>query len=622
MSFIRAIYIVCRYPMLIWIPIFLDILAIFLVSLGAYYGFTIFFNVTFNFGNPSSLWQATGAIPIGMPQLSDLKIPYTLFDVTDVNFPISIAFTILFLILRSFCLGSYLGGIQSTLRHERYSWIATGKYYFIRMITVSIVQILFLFLILLIMSIVGPFSFLLLLLYLRYALTPYLIVLDDSSFTEAFSDAPKRLKKQFSFLFGFAVLFMILTLALTAIVIMLPLETLRYSIIIIIYPILGTAAIMVVMDKISNQRYFTILSEESVQNPSIIHTTFSYLFLFIISLFGAFSVTGVHLYYLDISKKETIKGISYNFNNYYDSSDRNYTTYQWNNSQRSYIQLSLPNMKKKYDTIYGTGTVKLALPKVYGQRNFSYDWNQNIKDVRFFYRLHPSSINDTTYYTTENGGYASFLSFSRDAGLLSDVEMIVSGNGKNIFLYQHPKHNEQDSFSFMADTISPPQIDETGTYLIPSHPVGGGAPDTYYWFTDKITSTAILDMLHAKNRFRSVEEASAEVQLASALFEGDIDFITRIEQYLKQIEVQTNILDWLSSTGKILLEEQYKNMDADSLFQCLNAAQSVPVITNTTVSQDGNTVYKDFPVLLPHTSVKIQYVRDENGTLKQLNIIE
>ncbi|HIW34101.1 MAG TPA: hypothetical protein IAA29_15065 [Candidatus Paenibacillus intestinavium] len=123
------------------------------VGIGIYAGFSVYpftqgveANPTTTFGSitqTTTTTQFSATLPLYMPQLSTLKIPYTLLQPMKQEWGIITIFvSAALLVLQSFVRGMYLGGIKElVLRHKPVSLLECGRKYFRDMLAFSVIQV-------------------------------------------------------------------------------------------------------------------------------------------------------------------------------------------------------------------------------------------------------------------------------------------------------------------------------------------------------------------------------------------------------------------------------------------------------------------------------------------------
>ncbi|MEH7224806.1 hypothetical protein V7112_13435 [Bacillus sp. JJ1566] len=237
MNISKGFYHTIYYPRLIIIPLIVNVILTFTGVLGVYIGFTIFGFHIIHF-----------PIPYGIPLLDAFQGPTTNWLLTSIA-------TIVILLLKSYALSMYLGSMKCFLEgpDNTYSILKIAPYYFERMVLFSIIEFLISGVLFIFLTMFWPLALLAMLIVLFYSLTPYIIVLKDTSVMDAIAKSPKLLIKNFRTLFFISLIYLILTILITK----LPFsdEKIAYYIVALLFSFMGTIMIFAVMNCLHKSIY-------------------------------------------------------------------------------------------------------------------------------------------------------------------------------------------------------------------------------------------------------------------------------------------------------------------------------------------------------------------------------
>lgn len=235
MNISKGLYHTIYHPRLVIIPLIVNVIQTFIGFLGIYFGFTVFsfyhFDTQFSYG-----------IPLVNTEILPIYGPYT------NNWLLTSIATIVILLIKSYALSMYLGSMKCFLEgpDNTYSILKIAPYYFKRMIQFSIIEFLISGLLFLLTHTFWPIEIIVILVVLLFSLTPYIIVLEDTSVMDAISKSPKLLLKKL----GTLVLIVLVSLILTILLTQLPFANLKveYYIVSLLYSMIGTTMIFAVMN--------------------------------------------------------------------------------------------------------------------------------------------------------------------------------------------------------------------------------------------------------------------------------------------------------------------------------------------------------------------------------------
>lgn len=252
MNISKGLYHTIYHPRLVIIPLIVNVIQTFIGALGIYFGFTTFsfyhFDTQFPYG-----------IPLVNNEILSIYGPYT------NNWLLTSIATLVILLIKSYALSMYLGSMKCFLEgpDNTYSILKIAPYYFKRMILFSIIELLFSSLIFLLTHIFWPLAIIVILVVLLFSLTPYIVVLEDSSVMDAITKSPKLLLRNFGSLLWIALVSLILIILLTRFPIANP--KVEYYIVSLLYSFIGTTMIYAVMNCLYKSIYKFSLPSKKVK---------------------------------------------------------------------------------------------------------------------------------------------------------------------------------------------------------------------------------------------------------------------------------------------------------------------------------------------------------------------
>ncbi len=275
MNISKGIYHTIYHPRLVIIPLIVHVIQTFIGVLGIYFGFTVFSIDT----------QFPYAIPVLNNEILSIYRPYT------NNWLLTSIATIIMLLIKSYALSMYLGAMKSFLEgpDNTYSILKIAPYYFKRMIQFSILELLFSSLIFQLTHTFCPLAIIAIFVVLLFSLTPYIVVLEDTTVGDAIAKSPKRLLKNVGALLWIALVSMILTILLTG----LPFANIKveYYIVSLLYSFIGTTMIFAVMNCLYKSIYKFSLPSKKVKKSKKYFPPL-WIAALLLPLFGALLVNG------------------------------------------------------------------------------------------------------------------------------------------------------------------------------------------------------------------------------------------------------------------------------------------------------------------------------------------
>lgn len=591
-----------------------------LIGIGVYWGFSVYpywmparqaaEGITFNM-----------TIPLWMPSIQDLRTPLTFLQSESENgIPLTIVFSLLAAVVISFVRGMYLGGMNGLVSYKSVSLWNCGRYYFKRMLGWTIISALATGIATLITAVLGPLGFAFMLILFFYSLTPYLIVLHNIGLWEALSRAPSIFRRYFRRLFSLALSAALLTLCISFFN-GVP-KPYNYFIVMLIYSMAGSALIRELMNRLAYlmKRDLAWLSQVPVPlaGESRLGKTGSYLLLFVLPLLGIAFASGFHLQALDWKSKQDWHGIAYGtgISEALRVSNQQYTSYFW--EQRTYdLELSIPDLSDGHRPaeIRGFGHIRWNVNKDVITRISSNTTQHRIEPAlvedTFYYRLKRVQSDDGTYYYSSREGAIGTLAVYRKQHEPLSAVMTVSGDGRNVFLLQHPaRFDPWQAYLVSAD----------GAFLIPKSSQINPTDFKYHWFSRDLQKEDIFRFLQDKNTQNFYDRKErAFALLAAALQEADGNMVTRLLDAMRANEVNVIAPAWDAAQWTAKLRELYSGADIAGMLPYLTkAGETTGHAAEQLSEQDGITKYR-IRVTFPDGTAVIAYT-ENNRDLKELTV--
>lgn len=565
------------YTRLVVLVIALEVLVTIVVGLGVYYGFSVFpysQSAFTTLGSAEQTVMFSATLPLYMPSLTDIKIPYTFLQAGGQSWGITTFLMSAALVgLQSFVRGMYLGGLKGWIQHRKIvSLFASGRKYFKSMIAWSILQLVFSALMVFLAAMFIPLGLILMIIILFYMLTPYLIVLQDISFQDALAKAPRMLRRHFRALLPLGLLAMLCTLVISQFRSLIP--PWGYAIPLLVYVCMGTLLIGALMMRLAGKLALddvqtSELAAGEVRSRRIVNAVIVLLVPILVWV-GTVSATGRHLSVFDLGNKKLIEGVSFNsnFSDVFDASNQSYTAYEWQNSdfQLAIEHSDLSNGQKPKE-LRGiadiTWQVDEEIRTTYGNTTNIY-----VKPIthksRLMYRLIRETAEDGSYYYSSMNGAASILPGGERPRDPLSIQMLVSGDGSQVFVLQYPTRFDISQVFHVSDN---------GRYLI----LGTSRmnPDDFhtYWFTAEQTSENVFELLAAKNKKNYLSTLNrAYLALACAMQEGDGRMIVEILEMMRRAGVEVMAPDWDEIMWTESMQGRYKGASWQTALEYITKA--------------------------------------------------
>ncbi|WP_127584188.1 hypothetical protein [Paenibacillus koleovorans] len=420
------------YLRLVVLVLAFEVLVTVAVGIGIYQGFAIF---PYSLANPvEAVTQTnsfTAVIPMYLPELPDLKIPFTSLKTNSQHGgPLSIFVSTVILIVQAFVRGMYLGGIHGWLQGKLpLSLIVEGRRYFYRMFGWSFLQAILGGLLLVLAMTAIPLGILILLILLLFSLAPYLVVIRNYSLGYALGKAPGMLGRRFFALLPIAVVALLGTLFI-GLFRALP-APYGYAVPLLSYAFVGTGLIALVMKSLSSKP--TAAETETrtvvVQNPQLeapkprsprkLTLLLPLALIPLLTAAAFWAASGSYLRLLDWGTKEQLAGISYkpSLSDVYYASQGRYATYEWLEGDFR-IAIDLPDLSndKKPRELNGVAEItwlvdeeEVSETRTPGRITNRVDVVPLTRTSHVMYRLVQTRGPDGSLYYTSAGGAANLL---------------------------------------------------------------------------------------------------------------------------------------------------------------------------------------------------------------------
>ncbi|NOV01289.1 hypothetical protein [Paenibacillus planticolens] len=618
------------YTRLIVLVMVFEVLITTVVGLGIYFGFSVF-------PYSQSLVTTTGAsvqtagfnatIPLYMPSLADLKIPYTYLQAGAPAWGIA-AFLVsaAVMVVQSFVRGMYLGGLKGwVLNRKAVPLIACGRRYFGDMVAWSLFQSVLGAVIVFLAAAFFPVGLILMVALMFYSLTPYLIVLQNITFSDALAKAPRMFRRYFGTLLPLALFAMLCTLIVSLFRSLPP--PLGYAVPLIAYASIGTLLISELMRRLAVK--LKLDGEQTPDQPFGEAREYKMVNAIIVALVpllvvaGIFAASGKHLSAFEFGSKKQLNGISYltNFSDVFYASKQNYTAYEWQTSDYS-IAIRLPDLsgEKKPDELHGiadiTWQVNEDIRTVNGHST-QIDVKPIMHKSRLMYRLVLETAANGSFYYSSIRGSASILPGNERPREPFSIQMMVSGDGSQIFAMQYPAR---------FDIAQVFRVSDDGRYLIPGTSRTNPMDFHTYWFTAEQNTENLLELLAAKNKTNYVPTTDrAYLALACAMQEGDGRMVANLLETMRQAGVNVKAPDWDELTWSNNLHDKYKGASLQKTLELLTKAgiQGGYEAKELSDKSDEKVGVYRFEVPFPEGMLPITFSESKvDGKLMSLNVID
>jgi len=537
------------YWRLIVLVLALEVFTTAVTGLGILFGFSVVteFSATFHSGNANTQeFGVNATLPFYMPTLSDLKIPYTLFETGTQEWGwASFLVLALFVLLQSFVRGMYLGGLKGWIEEGKaVPLIPCGRKFFRGMLAWTLFGWVLAGVAFFLAVIFIPLGVILIFAVLLFALGPYIMVLQDISFSESLAKAPRLFFRYFRTLFPLALLAMLCTF-LIGLAKFLP-PPWGYAVPLVIYAAVGTLLIAELMRRLAGR-----LREDREPGPELpfreaeIKPVSKYVTVALVPLLaglGAVMASGWHLAAFDAGGKKELEGVSY----FYKSpgliyfADRSYTAYEWRTGDYR-IRIRLPDLSgaEKPRVLRGVADIVWDVDeevRTVSGLTTHVNVEPHLRKSRLAFRLVRETAEDGSVYYSSMNGAAAILPGQENPRKPLRAEMMVSGDGKHVFVLQYtPDQNVSQVFRVSRD----------GRFLIPAASSINPLDVRAYWFAAESNTQEVFALLAAKNlESHWLTLNQPEVILTAAMQEADGQAVANLLEYMRQNDIRVEAPDW------------------------------------------------------------------------------
>lgn len=600
------------------------------VGFGVYFGFTVFpFSPAglLSAGDPvAGQYQMTITVPIAMPGLSDVKIPYTYLDEgTPIWGVVTFIVSAVMLMVQSFVRGMYLGGLRNwSERGSIEKLLGYGRKYFGRMLSWSVFQILYAVVMLFFTLTFFPLGIVLFIILLFYSLTPYLVVLHDIPFGVALAKAPRMFQACFKILFPLALIAMLST-SFISLLKQLP-PSFGYAVPLLAYTTIGTALIYELMKLLSirlpqlGEKLATVSLVKSEKNPA--RSFMFVLLLFVLTACGTLAASGYQFGILTWGESKSRDGIAYyaNYSDVFYRSGQSYNSYEWDPDDEYRIELRLPDLsgEVKPEFIRGVATITWQMEDKVRYRHGNTTntvIEPFIKESKLLYRLARETAADGSIYYSSERGSVSILPGGKQLYKPLSAEMMVSGDGSNVFVLQYPTEFE----------VSPVfRITDNGQYLAIGTSRMNPTDFHSYWFRESHQAEKVFEFLASKNRSEYVSRTDGIMtSLAAAMQEADGRMVMQVLDILKRRDVPLEVPSWVEGEWTGYLRSLYAGACFEETLKLLSNAGMFDGFREGVIRTRGDeqiSVYQ-LVVEFPNDTLIIEYERsDEDHSLLSVSV--
>ncbi|MGZ9585847.1 hypothetical protein [Paenibacillus marinisediminis] len=618
------------YSRLIVLVMAFEVLITVLVGVGVYFGFSVFpytQSLLTTTGTAVQTAGITATIPLYMPSLTDLKIPYTYLQAGVQSWGIT-AFLVSAAVmgLQSFVRGMYLGGLKGWILNRKIvPLFACGRRYFGNMIVWTIFQSMMGVLIVFLASIFSLIGIISMIALLFYTLTPYLIVLQNISFRDALAKAPRMFRRYFGTLLPLGLLAMLCTLVISQFRSLTP--PWGYAVPLLTYACIGTLLIGALMRQLSAK-----LAQDGEQVPDLPYgeirarRTVNAMIVLLVPILvwvGIFAASGRHLSAFEFGNKKQLDGISFNtnFSDVFYASDQMYTAYAWQTGDYR-LAMNLPDLsdEQKPAELRGIADITWQVDEEI-RTSFKNSTHIYVEPImhksRLMYRLVRETANDGSYYYSSMNGSASIMPGGERPRDPLSIQIMVSGDGKHIFVMQYPTR---------FDISQVFRVSDDGRYLIPKTSPVNPMDFNTYWFTAEQSTENLFELLAAKNKTNYIATINrAYLALACAMQEGDGRMVVDLLETMRRAGVNVKAPDWDEVTWTDTLQSRYKGASVQRTLELMTKAgvQNAYVGKELTDKSDEKIGVYQFEVPFPDGMLPITYQESKvDGKLLSVSVME
>jgi hypothetical protein len=619
------------YIRLIILVLFLEVTITMAVSMGIYFGFSIYPYTLTTLTPSGAAVQSAGfnaTIPLYMPSLADLKIPYTFLRVATPAWGV-VAFLVTAALMgvQSFIRGMYLCGLKGwVLNHEKVPLLASGRRYFGDMIAWTIFQSVTGAAMIFFAAAFFPIGIILIIVLMCYSLTPYMIVLENISFSTALAKATGTFRRNFGAMLPLALLAMICTLIVSLFRSLT--SPWGYVVPLLAYACVGTLLIGKLMQilavklRIDPEQQNTSPPSDEIRTRGLTNTLIV-LLIPVLLFTGIFTASGKHLMIFDFGSKKQIEGISYltSFSDVYYASKTRYTAYLWQSAEYS-MAIKLPDLTgdRKPDELHGIAEITWQMDENIRRlqgNSLQAAEKPNLHNSQLMYRLVKETAKDGHVYYSSLRGSSSILPGDVEPREPLSVQIMVSGDGSQIFVIQYPTRFD----------ISPVfRVSDDGKYVISGTSPLNPMDFHTYWFTVDQRTDHMFNLLAAKNQLNDTAMFNrAYLALAAAMQEGDGRTVVKQLETMRKSGVDVKAPDWDIPTWTDNLHRRYQGASLPSFLDLLSKAgmQGGYEVTEVSDNKEEKVGVYRLEVPFPEGVIPITYKESKvDGKLLSIHVME
>ncbi|WP_309122814.1 hypothetical protein [Paenibacillus sp.] len=595
-----------------------------IVAVGIYYGVGVFpYTSPWTSGTTQpepTLLHFT--LPIGMPTLQELKMPLSFIRPEGLGFGVvGFVLSAAAMLAQSFARGAYLAGLQSHAMHgEKADMLRAGRHFFFRMAGWTMFQLVAGWIVFFCAAVFFPLALIGMIVLFAYSLTPYLIVLRDAPLSDALASAPGVFRHAFRNLLPLAIVAAIVT-ALCGSARVAP-EPYDYLLCLIIYVPAATYLIYELM-----LRMHTFLRDNNTPLPRLKLLERPKRFagwawaalLLVAPLTGAAAASGQLYAPLTLTNgpAKELAGLSFwnDFTAAYSLSDQRYITYGWNDAGANRLRISMPRFGdgEGPDMLRGTAEVTWALSqeRVIRSGNSSHTFlEETLRTDRLFYSLKKTSTSTGESYYSSREGTAHLLTSGGNLREPHELEMMVSGDGNNVFLLLHPTR-------FPADPVW--RVSKDGRYLVPLTNRMNAGDFRYFWFSTEPKAEEAFKMIAEKNKDTLLGAPAPYRLLPYALQEADGEMVATLIAMTPEA-VRESVPAWDARQWTSYLRAKYEGAAyAEALSYLSKAGEYDGHVWEETTPKTEGASRTRIAVPFPNGTVTVEY-EEKDGELLELQL--
>jgi len=619
------------YIRLMVLALAFEVLVIAVVGLGVYWGFGVFPFTQQQAAGQAATGQTGGfqvAVPLYMPSLSELKIPHTLLQTPSPEWGITAYLVSAGVVaLQSFVRGMYLGGLKGWISgNTMVPLLASGRRYFAPMLAWAVFQALTGAAAVFLAAAFFPLGIAALIALLFFSFTPYLVVLQDLPFGEALGNAPRVFRRHFWALLPLALAAMLFTL-LIGLLKSLPYPA-GYALPLLLYAVVGTGLIAELMTQLQARMRADgeVLPASAAAGAGVNRTAvwLCALLLPLLAGLGTWAAAGRHLPAFDFGDREARPGIMYhsNFSDVVYASELQYTSYEWRTGEFG-IELDLPDLSggRKPGELRGIAAITWDIDRdrrIMSGGSTKAEAKPVLGRSRIMYRLVRETADDGSVYYSSRYGSASILPGGDRPYEPLSVVLVLSGDGRNLFVLQYPSRFDIQRLFLVAGN---------GRYLIPRANEVNPFDFRTYWFAERTEPGEVFDLLAAKNRMSFMPTANrVYVALATALQEADGRKVVELLGLIRGGGANVRAPEWDEREWTDYLRGLYAGADLQEtlafvskagIYGSYDGGPELPDQSSETVG------FHRFEVLFPGKSIPITYKESKtDGRLLAVSLLE